>query len=300
VGVGTTNPTYKLDVSGSLRVTGQTVFNGVAYTWPTSAGSAGQVLTTNGSGGLSWTSAAGGISGTGTQNYLAKWTGSTTLGDSNIYIDTYGKIGIGTTTPQAELHVEGSIYSSVDASIGGIVYVAQGVGIGAISSPSAVLHVYGTGGNIALFGNSDSFLSSNHQVEIVGTGTLTPLVIEGGSGAIEFWKDLSPSKAIAFGMATPGSSITDDFVISTWTGSYWYERFRIQTSSGNVGIGTTSPTAKLHIQGSTGYNQLRLGTSYTPTGTSDSNGNTGDIAWDNNYLYVKTSVGWKRVALSSF
>ncbi len=72
------------------------------------------------------------------------------------------------------------------------------------------------------------------------------------------------------------------------------------TSSGNVGIGITSPTSKLHIYNSTGYNQLRLQTSYTPTGSSDSNGNVGDWAWDNDYIYVKTNSGWKRAALSSF
>jgi hypothetical protein len=77
------------------------------------------------------------------------------------------------------------------------------------------------------------------------------------------------------------------------------ERMRI-TNNGNVGIGTTNPTAKLHIQGSTGYNQLRLATSYTPTSSSDANGNTGDVAWDDDYIYIKTSGGWKRAALSTF
>ena len=69
---------------------------------------------------------------------------------------------------------------------------------------------------------------------------------------------------------------------------------------GNIGIGSTSPSAKLHVAGSTGYNQLRLQTSYTPTGTSDANGSTGDISWDDNYIYVKTSAGWKRAALSTW
>jgi hypothetical protein len=72
------------------------------------------------------------------------------------------------------------------------------------------------------------------------------------------------------------------------------------TDTGNVGIGTTAPTAKLHIQGTTGYNQLRLASSYTPTSSADTNGNVGDVAWDNNYIYVKTSVGWKRATLSEF
>jgi parallel beta-helix repeat protein len=78
------------------------------------------------------------------------------------------------------------------------------------------------------------------------------------------------------------------------------ESLILQNLGGNVGIGTLEPTAKLHIQGLTGYNQLRLATSYTPTGTNDGAGYVGDFAWDDNYLYIKTSVGWKRAALSTF
>ena len=70
--------------------------------------------------------------------------------------------------------------------------------------------------------------------------------------------------------------------------------------SGNVGIGMTNPTAKLDVNGSTGYNQVRIRTSYTPTASGDTNGNTGDISWDNGYIYVKTSAGWKRAALAAF
>ena len=39
---------------------------------------------------------------------------------------------------------------------------------------------------------------------------------------------------------------------------------------------------------------------YTPTGTSDANGELGDTAWDNSYFYVKTPDGWKRAALETW
>jgi len=67
--------------------------------------------------------------------------------------------------------------------------------------------------------------------------------------------------------------------------------------SGELGIGTTAPTSKLDISGATGYNQLRLRTSFTPTGSGDTSGNIGDIAWDNNYIYTKTNTGWGRSLL---
>lgn len=65
-----------------------------------------------------------------------------------------------------------------------------------------------------------------------------------------------------------------------------------------IGIGTTAVTSTLHLKGSFGYNQLRLETPYTPSGSGDTNGNTGDIAWDDSNIYVKTSTGWKKASLS--
>jgi hypothetical protein len=65
-------------------------------------------------------------------------------------------------------------------------------------------------------------------------------------------------------------------------------------------VATTTPTAAVHVKGATGYNQLRMETSYTPTGTADTHGNVGDIAWNSSYFYVKTSAGWKRAALTTF
>ena len=43
----------------------------------------------------------------GTVNYLPKFTGTTTIGNSNIYQTAAGKIGIGTTAPAGNLHVQG-------------------------------------------------------------------------------------------------------------------------------------------------------------------------------------------------
>lgn len=77
------------------------------------------------------------------------------------------------------------------------------------------------------------------------------------------------------------------------------ERARIG-NDGRVGIGTASPTARLDVSNTQGYGQVRMRTSYTPTSTTDPNGNTGDIAWDANYVYVKTAAGWKRAALSTW
>ena len=39
---------------------------------------------------------------------------------------------------------------------------------------------------------------------------------------------------------------------------------------------------------------------YTPTSSTDTYGNVGDVAYDDDYVYVRTSVGWKRTALGTW
>lgn len=73
-------------------------------------------------------------------------------------------------------------------------------------------------------------------------------------------------------------------------------------NSRSVGLGVV-PTSQLDILGPTGYSQLRLRTPYTPSSSADTNGNIGDIAWDDNYFYMKvnnTGTNWVRSPLTSF
>jgi hypothetical protein len=91
---------------------------------------------------------------------------------------------------------------------------------------------------------------------------------------------------------------SNDFAISTNSGNN--SQLFLDASSQNVGVKTSNPTSTLDISGNTGYNQLRLRTSYTPTSSSDTNGNVGDMAWDDNYFYWKTSSQWLRVSGQTF
>jgi len=102
----------------------------------------------------------------------------------------------------------------------------------------------------SLFPGSEAF----HVVEIGASGTKSPLTMAGGSGAMEFWKDLgggtgAPSAAVSYGMAKPGTPTTDDLVLSTYKAGFgWNERMRV-TNGGNVGIGTVAPSARLEVVG---------------------------------------------------
>jgi hypothetical protein len=162
---------------------------------------------------------------------------------------------------------------------------------GSVTITNAASLLFGNAANqLILVQRSDSGTAGRNLTIQAGGATGTNLA----GGELRLSSGIatgSGSSFLSFYTATAGSSGSADNLPS--------EKMRI-TGDGKVGIRTTSPTALLHLNGATGYNQLRLETSYTPTGSSDANGNVGDIAWDNSYIYVKTGVGWKRAALSTF
>jgi hypothetical protein len=97
VGVGNITPAAKLDIAGNIKITDGT--EGV-----------GKVLTSDGTGLATWaTPASSGVMGSGTLNFVPKWTpNGTILGNSQIF-DNGTNIGIGTTAPLYTLNVTRSL-----------------------------------------------------------------------------------------------------------------------------------------------------------------------------------------------
>lgn len=103
LGIGTTNPSQELHVVGNFRLTGEFVDSN------NSGGLSGQILSSTGTG-TDWVSLSEiqGVDGTGTANYLAKWSDIDTITDSVVY-DDGTNVGIGTTSPATKLHITGDI-----------------------------------------------------------------------------------------------------------------------------------------------------------------------------------------------
>jgi hypothetical protein len=158
-----------------------------------------------------------------------------TNGTSKMIITSGGNVGIGTGVPDTRLHVVSTVasanrYNIIDATAGTNQY-----GIVALRNTSALAT-----GNYSLIGFTNSGPTS------------------GGAN----W---------ALGSIRTGATLTngseEDFYIGNSTGGGLIERMRINPTTGNVGIGTSGATNKLHINAT---NPVRLEGLQASSGTSGS------------------------------
>jgi len=212
VGLGTTNPVYNFQVNGDISGTRLCIGSDCRSVWP-----------------------GGGIAGSGSSGQVTFWTGSTSVGgDNNLFWDNTNKrLGIGTTAPQTSLHVVGNV--TANSFLGTI--NAANVSSGQFGANTG-------GGNYSFPGN-------------VGIGTTAPgqkLTIAGGNISFDTGGLIDAQTAIGAGANDLGITAPDYVWIkggyATILGgtnvgpspAVW-----ISQSTGNVGIGTTAPNAKLSI-----------------------------------------------------
>jgi hypothetical protein len=134
-----------------------------------------QLLAWNGS---NWNCASvsslGGVLGSGTDNYLARWNGTGALERSTIYETDGGQVGIGVTSPNDTFEIAGNVTigsgyagSTVSAPANGLL-VEGFVGIGS-TNPTSLLSI----------GSGNGFRVDANGVMTAITGNLTNLYIGG-------------------------------------------------------------------------------------------------------------------------
>ncbi|MFH1893910.1 MAG: hypothetical protein ABIK83_14655 [Candidatus Zixiibacteriota bacterium] len=230
VGIGSTNPTTKLEVAGTVQMWG--------FLMPTSATN-GHVLTSDANGNGTW-QPAGNLGGSGTINYVPKFTAASTLGNTGIY-ETDGKVNIGNGSPnETRLNVSGTSPQITirDSGIG----VNQKIGV--------------DGNGLSLYYDSGASLTVNRNNGNVGIGTTSPtgtVHIEAAGGDMLLINATQVGgSGPRIGLYNPDNGYStriqakDGTLLAIEEGST--ERFRI-AEGGNVGIGTASPGYKLDVDG---------------------------------------------------
>ncbi len=189
----------------------------------------------------------GGIGGTGTTNYIPKWTGSGTLGNSIIY-DNGTTVSIGTTTSTLKFNVNGDVYAS-----GGFFASNSLSFIGSLNNTSGI-SVNGTTGNTSFrAGGSDIITATNAGNVGIGTNSPTHLLSLYSSTQVDI-KFQNAGATRAYIWANSGelafNSLTSNpikFFIDD------VERVRITGGETRLGNGSYSPYLKFNSGGSTNY-----------------------------------------------
>ena len=182
------------------------------------------------------------VSGSGTANYIPIWTGSATLGDSIVF-QSGGEVGIGTTTPNAVLTVNGPFQKDGNAPMVLNVTGSTGGDYG------------GNGGGIALMTGGGGGSSGGGEMTLtVGAGggpapcDFPPCTIPGGNGgSIALQAGSGGSGENDHGGA--GGSITLQPGVGgggTTAGRPGNVILSVP-EGGAVGVGTTKPTATLDV-----------------------------------------------------
>jgi hypothetical protein len=271
VGIGTTSPGERLAVSGNIQTTNAT-YNFVGAT----SGSVQAQFAANGG---------------GTVDLRAVSNHPMTFNTNNtekMRITSAGNVGIGTTGPFTKLQVNGAIAAGAelgvsyyiatdsairnDASAGNTMYFDSGVGGGSTTgdfqfrstaSFTTRMMIRGSDGNVGI-GTS----APDRKLDVQGSGSITVrsrstdtsgatvgiLAAEHASGS-----SLQNRAGVGY-TAIISTGAADPLILSTNS----TEHMRI-TSAGNVGIGTTSPGARLEVSGPSASGERQIHARNTST-----------------------------------
>ena len=299
VGIGITNPTAKLDVSGGgISCSGWSNNN---------SGTAGGLE-------LGWDGAQVVLQSYDRVNYVYK----PTLYNASRHSFLTGNVGIGTTNPTEKLSVYGSVQIN---QTGKALYLNSYPGIQDNTvSFEAIRADFTTGASVLeiqtkntsndlqrrmrILHNGVILMGSLTADAVYTTGANLPLQVEGGYNAKYINAFAGQSEIlIASNFSGAVGTAIKSYVYSTGSNSYGLtlhtspnyitpdiERLRI-THDGNVGIGTTNPQSKLHVIGSIKVESGIFGeTKVSGTGyTANTNLDITGFGYGNYFVNIRTT-----------
>jgi hypothetical protein len=226
---------------------------------------------------------AGGLSGVGTTNYNAKWSGSNTLTSSIIY-DNGTQIGIGNSAPVSTLHSNGTLTVGSGTSAGSVGIAQLTTGGASPTSNRLTFGTDGTGWKFAISKNQAGTVSDLFTVQDngnIGIGTTSPQEpLEISKAATDILKITSTSG---------GGGNFSNIVFTTYTGTGIGARigavddgsFGAHLSFQTTNTGTansTTTTERMRIANSGTVQIENLGSSQTNLVTATSTGVLGVIS----------------------